>query len=238
MQELKQQGAPLAWDEARASALYRAGKTDREIADAVGIGRRVVTSWRHRHNWPANTGGRGARNRVDYDELRRLYDMGLSENEILCRMKISRGSITNWRAKNKLPPCGKGKQTPAISPVPLKPKGQKMFMSDAEIQRSMRRCDDRNAQVQILADLNACSRSEMLKHLESIGVDTTGLSRRRRSGKIDDEQALELWKSGAADAVMARSLGVTKQAVVEWRQRFDLPANRAKGAANEIPKSG
>lgn len=238
MQELKQQGAPPDWDCARASALYRAGKTDREIADAVGVGRRVVTSWRHRYNWPPNTGGRGSRARVDYDELRRLYDMGLTENEILCRMKISRGSITNWRAKYKLPPCGKGKQAPAIAPVPLKPKGQKMFMSDAEIQRSMRRCDDRNAQVQILADLNACSRNEMLKHLELIGIDITGLSRRRRAGKIDDGQALELWKGGATDADMARSLGVTKHAVVEWRQRFDLPVNRVKGAANEIPKSG
>lgn len=238
MQELKQQGAPPGWDCARASALYRAGKTDREIADAVGVGRRVVTSWRHRYNWPPNTGGRGSRARVDYDELRRLYDMGLTENEILCRMKISRGSITNWRAKHKLPPCGKGKQAPAIAPVPLKPKGQKMFMSDAEIQRSMRRCDDRNAQVQILADLNACSRSEMLKHLELIGVDITGLSRRRRAGKIDDGQALELWKSGATDADMSRSLGVTKHAVVEWRQRFDLPVNRVKGAANEISNGG
>ena len=227
---MKQRGRPSILDTALALQLYHAGKTDREIADAVGVERRLVTNWRIRHGWPVNTDGRGSRNRVDYDELRRLYEMGLTSTEIMKQMRVSYGSLRNWLARNGLPPCGSSGQASIALPLetPPKPKGQKMFMTDSEIRLSMSRCEDRKEQVQILADLNVCSRSEMLKYLESIGEDITGLSRRRRAGKIDDDRALRLWKNGASDAILARSLGVTKQAIVDWWQRRGLEASRAK----------
>ena len=47
----------------------------------------------------------------------------------------------------------------------------RFFMTDAEILRSWRCAADRSRQVEVLAQLNACSEEDMAEKLESLGVD-------------------------------------------------------------------
>lgn len=229
MQELKQGGRTATWDTELARQLYRKGMSDREIADAVGTLRVNVSNWRYRNGMKPNVGNRNGPHRVDYNELRRLYDMGLTENEIRQRMKVSYGTIYSWLERNNLPPCGirkAKKHVPIGIPgeTPPRPKGQKMFMTDSEILASMSRCQDRKEQVQILADLNACGRAEMLKHLAAIGADVSDLKRKQR-GKINHSRAMELWESGVSDAGIAHCMGVSVSGVKKWRERCGLQAN-------------
>lgn len=229
MQELGKGGKPATWDTELARQLYRNGLSDREIADAVGTLRVNVSNWRYRNGMKPNVGNRSGPHRVDYNELRRLYDMGLTDTEIRQRMKVSYGTIYNWLTKNNLPPCGiqmQKKHAPIGIPgeTPRRPKGQKFFMSDSEILASMSRCENRREQVQILADLNACSRREMLKHLGTIGEDVSDLQPRRK-GKINHSKAMELWEGGASDAGIAHCMGVSISGVKQWRERCGLQAN-------------
>ena len=238
MQELKKRGKPAGWDMALALRLYRAGKTDREVADAVGVSRKTVTNWRNRIGMPPHHAKKGPGRRVDYEEMRRLYDLGLSSSEIQYRMKVSYGTIRSWLIKNNLPSCGiqtKGKQEPIGIPgeTPARTNGQKMYMTDSEILSSMRRCENRREQVQILADLNACGRAEMLKYLEAIGEDVSDLQRKRK-GKINHAKAMELWEGGASDAGIAHCMGVTVRSVAQWRERYGLINNCKEARGNEI----
>lgn len=229
MQKLSGRGRHASWDTDLAKRLYLDGKTDREIADAVGAPRSNITNWRNRLGMAPHHAKNGPGRRVDYNELRRLYDMGLTQEEIQQRMKVSHGTIYAWLAKNNLPPCSARKTRQHVSvgvpgETPARPRGQKMFMSDSEILASMRRCENRRDQVQILADLNACSRSEMLKYLTAIGEDTADLQRRGH-GKINHAKALKLWKGGASDGELAEHMGVAVSGVVRWRKRHGLQVN-------------
>lgn len=38
-----------------------------------------------------------------------------------------------------------------------------------------------------------------------------------------DEQAFTLWQSGMTDTAIGKALGVTQQAITEWRTRMELP---------------
>lgn len=45
----------ISWDTEAARAMYDAGKSDREIAEALGISRNTVYHWRFIQNLPPNT---------------------------------------------------------------------------------------------------------------------------------------------------------------------------------------
>lgn len=82
-------------DPQRAMELWQAGKSDREIAEALGCSYRGVQSWRMRHRLPANSDrqiGRGIT-----AEYERLYGQGLSDKEIAVQLGVSRQNVQSWR---------------------------------------------------------------------------------------------------------------------------------------------
>lgn len=48
-------------------------------------------------------------------------------------------------------------------------------------------------------------------------------------GKIDDRQAMKLYRQGMTDSAMAEILKVTHTAMASWRQRHSLPPNGTRG---------
>ena len=102
-----------------------------------------------------------------------LYLQGLDDGEIAERCGVGRASIFGWRKRRGLPPNksvgGQSAGPKVIAPLPVTPDG--FFMTDDEILSNWRRADNRKEQVQILADLNACSRERIEEKLEALGVD-------------------------------------------------------------------
>ena len=60
----------------------------------------------------------------------------------------------------------------------------KMYLTDDEIRDSFNSAADKNAQVKILADLNACKPNDILVKLEQLGLITPTILSPARSGKI------------------------------------------------------
>lgn len=89
------------WEEAL--ALYRAGATDKEIAEAIGKSREGVCAWRHRNNLPCNPDQRGNGKRYDWTVARKLYDAGMCDREIAEALGCNQTSVMNWRNREGLP---------------------------------------------------------------------------------------------------------------------------------------
>ena len=53
-QEIESTTRPRTWDTDKALALHSQGKTDREIAEAVGVSRQVIYNWRQESALPIN----------------------------------------------------------------------------------------------------------------------------------------------------------------------------------------
>lgn len=81
-------------------SLYDAGKTDAEIARALGIKRNTVTVWRRYRKLPSNHPAYGphAKARIG------LYRLGWSDQRIATEQGITRGCVKLWRARNDLAP--------------------------------------------------------------------------------------------------------------------------------------
>lgn len=90
---------------------YDKGKTDREIAEALGCAKDTVRLWRKRKELPPN--GMSPKRRIDYGKVRALYMEGLSDRKIAAELGCSSGRILDWRWAEGLPanyPPGKKKE--------------------------------------------------------------------------------------------------------------------------------
>jgi len=67
--ERKKVPRPVTWDTAVGLELYRAGKTDKEIALRVGVGAQAVARYRRKH-WKEKEGGQKMARKVSWDEKR------------------------------------------------------------------------------------------------------------------------------------------------------------------------
>lgn len=161
-------------------SLYEQGMSDGQIALEIGVCTETVRSWRRRSGLQSHAdAGRSAR---ELDRMR-LYEQGLNDSAIARTLNLAPSSVYQWRARNGLPanrrrggrPDGPVLPMPkAVAPVPQMPKAVTrdwFYMTDDEILRSWNRAVSRREQVQILADLNACSLERMEEKLESLGVD-------------------------------------------------------------------
>ena len=111
----------------------------------------------------------------------------------------------------------------------------KCTMDDAEIRTSYNTAKNREAQVQVLAELNATTPSVMAAKLRELGCDVpeppTVKQRPLRAHDIlfDENRARALFEEGKSDLDIAEMLGVSVYAFATWRRKNGL--NRPKGGA-------
>ena len=122
-----------------------------------------------------------------------------------------------------------------------------MHMTDDEIRSSMRKTKDPAEQVKVLAELNACSETEIRVKLEELGIAAP--VRKPKAWKFDTDRARQLLAEGRTDLEAAEMLGISKQTFGDWRRSMKLRVNpeprrpaKAKratpGPAPAVPASG
>ena len=101
----------------------------------------------------------------------------------------------------------------------------KFTMDDAEIRTSYNTAKNREAQVQVLAELNATTPSVMAAKLRELGCDVpeppTVKQRPLRAHDIlfDENRARALFAEGKTDLEIAEMLGVSVYAFATWRRK-------------------
>lgn len=97
-------------DTERAQALYDAGRTDRDIAEACGISPSAIGRWRNRLRLPPNTPPKPPRppRTFDTSRARALYDEGRTDIFIAMACDVCVGTISNWRHQEGLPSKHRG----------------------------------------------------------------------------------------------------------------------------------
>jgi len=88
---------PHVIDYSQVKALYESGKSDREIAAALGISKSTVCHWRKRRGLKPNS-------HIDSSQIQALYYAGLSDKEISQTLHISQSTVRYWRYKNGVTP--------------------------------------------------------------------------------------------------------------------------------------
>lgn len=88
---------PHVIDYSQVKALYESGKSDREVAAALGISKCTVCHWRNRNGLKPNS-------HIDYSQIQALYYAGLSDKEISQTLHISQSTVRYWRYKNGVTP--------------------------------------------------------------------------------------------------------------------------------------
>lgn len=105
------------------------------------------------------------------------------------------------------------------------------MMTDNEIRESYNRARNRKTQVQVLADLNACSRVEMEAKLVELG-----LIHETPQPSFDFLRAAELYAEGKPDLDIAEQIGCSKATIAKWRKSKNLAANYPKQRASQKPQ--
>lgn len=91
------------FDTKKALALYKQGKNDGEISEAVGVSRQTIGSWRHEMGLPAHAAGPGVGYKYDWDKALALYDKGYTDKQIGKALGCSFKTVNKWRRRNNLP---------------------------------------------------------------------------------------------------------------------------------------
>lgn len=109
----------------------------------------------------------------------------------------------------------------------------KFTMDDAEIRTSYNTAKNREAQVRVLAELNATTPFAMAAKLRELGCEVPELppvkQKRLRAHDVlfDENRARALFEEGKSDLDIAEMLGVSVYAFATWRRKNGL--NRPKG---------
>ena len=122
-----------------------------------------------------------------------------------------------------------------------------MHMTDDEIRSSMRKAKHPAEQVKVLAELNACSETEVRAKLEELGIAAP--AKKPKVWKFDTGRARQLLAEGRTDLEAAEMLGISKQTFGDWRRSMKLRVNpeprrpakvkqAAPGPAPAVPASG
>ena len=94
--EKKEYTAPA--DEERLMELYMEGRSDRNVAETLGLKEFQVLRWRQERNLPSKFNLR----HLDKNRVRELYEEGKSDREIARILGVASQTICNWRSKEKL----------------------------------------------------------------------------------------------------------------------------------------
>lgn len=110
-----------------------------------------------------------------------------------------------------------------------------MYMTDSEITEIYRSAKNKERQVTVLADLNACRKYDMAKKLAELGLrelkekpPATRPLKEPNWTKIDYDAAKALYDEGRTDEEISAQLGCSLYAFRNWRSAHKLPQNRPR----------
>lgn len=83
--------------------LYKQGLTDPEIAEKAGEKKTTISSWRNNNNLEPNSTNGIKLSKEEHQKRLKLYNEGLTDNEIANERNVSTSSIYTWRTNNELP---------------------------------------------------------------------------------------------------------------------------------------
>lgn len=118
----------------------------------------------------------------------------------------------------------------------------KWYMDDTEIAQMYRDAADKNAQIQIIAELNLVTKQEVREKLAQLGEIKSSVpvaSKKARSLRITEKQDAilrEVYNRGACDDEIAAATGVPKARVTSWRAERSLKAHYKKREGKEMQK--
>jgi len=92
-----------------------------------------------------------------------------------------------------------------------------LAMTDYEIAADFRQAKNKERQIGILADLNACKKDRIINILHEKGV--------LKDMKVDVIKAKQLYDQGLTDNKIAEELGVSGEAIRQWRKGAGLKNN-------------
>lgn len=119
-----------------------------------------------------------------------------------------------------------------------------MIYTDNEIITSYNHAEDKEAQVKVLAELNAATVETMEAKLAELGLRP--LSEKKKKPKkyppqrvkkppaIDEIRAMELYNEGLTDLDAAERMGCSLYAFATWRRAAKLPMNQPAGATRSL----
>ena len=90
-------------DNNECSRLYHEGKTDREIADVLGVSPNRISNWRRCRHLPVHQSHRTIIRREHMITYERLYRQGYDDYKIARAAKVRPASVRHWRKRNNLP---------------------------------------------------------------------------------------------------------------------------------------
>ena len=91
----------LKIDELKAMELYSTGACDMELADALGVTKSTVCSWRKRMRLAPHL-KRRATTGIDNERAWELYNEGLCDLDMAEALGVSRNTVADWRKKHDL----------------------------------------------------------------------------------------------------------------------------------------
>ena len=185
---------PPTVDPVKGRVLYDQGKTDRQIAEVLGIGPGSVWYWRKMNGLPPV-----AKN-VAPPDFAALWKQGLTDEEIAARSGVSRRTVQTWRYKNHLK---------------ANPKSYEPSRMLEERRRKMRELYDRGLNDREIAAATGISEKTAAKFRQNNGLPPHP---RERSRKFDTVKARKLREQGLTDREIAEQLGVSKAAIWHWRR--------------------
>lgn len=90
-------------DTEKAMELYKAGKTDKEISEALLCSTGTIRYWRRENGLKSFTSSGKPKVSADWDAAMRLYEKGLSDVKISKELGCSPQTVHRWRRRNNLP---------------------------------------------------------------------------------------------------------------------------------------
>jgi DNA-binding CsgD family transcriptional regulator len=90
----------VKYDQIKLQNLYDSGKTDEEMAEAMGISRQSVQEWRHRNYLKTNN---VLRTVIDEDLAFQLWSEGKVDKEIAETLNVGNAIVQRWRNERDLP---------------------------------------------------------------------------------------------------------------------------------------
>ena len=111
-----------------------------------------------------------------------------------------------------------------------------MDMTNEEICRHYRLAKDKDADIQVLADLNTTTRDTIKSILSSAGEHVKAKKPQQQQLKFDRVHAKELYDMGLDDRTIAKRLGIARSTVYDWRTKNNLPIHRKLPEKKEVRK--
>jgi hypothetical protein len=88
----------------QALAMYKAGKSDREIAQELRCATGIITRWRRHNALLANRPRQVGERTYNYGLFRELYNKGLNDHQISYETGAAVSTVGRWRNAEGLPP--------------------------------------------------------------------------------------------------------------------------------------